>query len=77
MTKKELIQVRESTYKPPTRPPKRCETCRFFYWNYGNTGASFGKCHVVESRGQLVQKEVHIMGVCALWAEFVLKGSKP
>lgn len=64
MTKAELIELREDSYQPPPMPETRCETCRH-YWNY--LKAKYGACHAIEVRGKLVQKQVHPLGVCALW----------
>lgn len=58
MTKRELIQVRESTYKPP--PDRRCENCQH-YWHYS------GSCQAIEVRGKIVLFPVHKAGICDLF----------
>lgn len=65
-TKTELIQIRETTYKPPEIPERRCETCR---WSWGTIHgrSAMTRCEAVEVRGEPVRKIVHYFGVCDLY----------
>jgi len=58
MTKRELIVLREQSYKPP--PEQRCETCRHFNVLGDN-------CLAIEIRGHLVLFQSHSGGWCQLW----------
>lgn len=66
-TKAELIQIREATYKPPEIPDRRCETCRFAWCSRYHSPVDGASCHAIEIRGELRQKQVHLLGVCDLY----------
>lgn len=61
-TKRELIQVRQTTYKPPP-DGKRCETCEH-WWDSGHND---GNCRAIMVRDAVVWFVVHAFGVCDLW----------
>lgn len=62
-TKKQLLEIRESTYREPTAE-KCCRNCRH-YWNH--FGSARGACRAVEIRGELKTKSVCPLGLCDLW----------
>lgn len=71
-TKRELIQVRQTTYKPPPPDGKRCETCAFYHTTSAHDKG--GYCEAVFIRGRLVTMDgkggscpVHAFGLCDLW----------
>ena len=57
-TKQQLIEIRESSYKPP--PFERCVNCKHF-GRYGNT------CHAIQIRNKIQSKKVSSAGVCDLF----------
>lgn len=57
-TKQQLIEIRDSSYKPP--PFERCVNCKF-YWPYGSN------CQINHYRGRVVNKWVDPAGVCDLF----------
>jgi hypothetical protein len=71
MTKKELVMLREKTYKPPSETVKRCEQCKHWWPTCGSTGYTRGSCMAVEIRGEMARFECHAFGVCDLWEEKV------
>lgn len=64
-TKAELIQIRETTYKPPEIPERRCETCRHSFFQYGHEIRM--RCDAVHIRGEPQRTTVHAYGVCGLY----------
>lgn len=58
MTKKQLVTIRNQTYRAPSE--RRCETCKH-YWPYGS------HCQAVLVRDRSEKFEVHPAGVCDLW----------
>jgi hypothetical protein len=61
-TKRQLYELRESSYVGPVCPEKRCENCRHgWFENHCN------QCHAVQLRGMPYIKTVHRLGCCELW----------
>ena len=63
MTKKEQINIRDTTYLEPDTSVC-CRSCKH-YWNYLNKPR--GECHAIEIRGQVKLKSVCPLGLCELW----------